>query len=387
MSDRDSTLSAKPSKPYPDFPLFPHATRRWAKKVRGKLHYFGPWDDPDGALTRYLEQRDDLHAGRKPRPSAGAGLTVKELANAFLNRKRELLEAGELAPRTWGDYKDACDLLVSHFGKGRLVEDIGPDDFAGLRAKMARSWGPAALTVAIGRIRGLFRFAERNGLVDRAVRYGSAFDRPSAKTMRLERVRRGPKMFEADEIRRMIEAAGPQLRAMILLGVNCGFGNSDVGNLPVSALDMERGWIHFPRPKTGIPRHCPLWPETVAALKEALARRPQPKAGEDAGLTFITKYGQRWAKDTHDNPLTKKMRLLLDPLGINGSRNFYCLRHTFETIGGDSRDQVAVDHIMGHSRNDMASVYRERISDERLRAVADHVRAWLFGEAKGGDAA
>jgi hypothetical protein len=26
----------------------------------------------------------------------------------------------------------------------------------------------------------------------------------------------------------------------------------------------------------------------------------------------------------------------------------------------------------------MSTVYRERISDARLRAVADHVRAWLF---------
>jgi hypothetical protein len=34
---------------------------------------------------------------------------------------------------------------------------------------------------------------------------------------------------------------------------------------------------------------------------------------------------------------------------------------------------------MGHAREDMASVYRERISDERLRAVVEHVRTWLFG--------
>ena len=57
---------------------------------------------------------------------------------------------------------------------------------------------------------------------------------------------------------------------------------------------------------------------------------------------------------------------------------FYALRHTFETIAGESRDQVAVDAIMGHSREDMASVYRERIGDDRLRAVAEHVRQWVL---------
>jgi integrase len=73
------------------------------------------------------------------------------------------------------------------------------------------------------------------------------------------------------------------------------------------------------------------------------------------------------------------MRKLLDALGINGHRNFYALRHTFETIGGEAKDQVAVDAIMGHARDDMASAYRETISDARLKAVADHVHTWLFG--------
>src|SRR5207302_1229254 len=93
--------TVKPAKPYPDFPLFPHATKRWAKKIRGQLHYFGPWDDPDGALAKYLEQKDDLHAGRKPREQeVSAGVTVKVLCNAFLNHKEDGLKAGDLSPRT-----------------------------------------------------------------------------------------------------------------------------------------------------------------------------------------------------------------------------------------------------------------------------------------------
>jgi hypothetical protein len=33
---------------------------------------------------------------------------------------------------------------------------------------------------------------------------------------------------------------------------------------------------------------------------------------------------------------------------------------------------------MGHARHDMASLYRERISDERLVEVVQLVHAWLF---------
>jgi hypothetical protein len=41
---------SRPNKPNPDFPLFAHAAGVWAKKIRRKLHYFGPWGDPDGSL-------------------------------------------------------------------------------------------------------------------------------------------------------------------------------------------------------------------------------------------------------------------------------------------------------------------------------------------------
>ncbi len=141
MSEKNSTTSAatgktaktnKPAKPYPEYPLTAHPAGYWCKKIRGMIHYFGRWDDPQGALDRYNEQKDALHAGRKPREDTD-GLTVKELANQFLNFKQDMVDSGELTQRSWDDYKAATELLVKHFGKSRRVDDIGPDDFAALQ--------------------------------------------------------------------------------------------------------------------------------------------------------------------------------------------------------------------------------------------------------------
>jgi integrase len=368
----------KPPKPYPDFPLFPHATRRWAKKIRGKLHYFGPWDDPDGALRKYLDQKDDLHAGRTPRVT-GDGLTVRDLLNRFLTTKRHLVDTKEITQRTFADYFATCKRIGDAFGLARLVDDLACDDFEALRTKLAKTWGPATLGNEIQRVRVVFKYAYDAGLIDKPMRYGPGFKRPSKKTLRKHRQSQGLRMFEAHEIQALLAKASTTLKAMILLAINCGFGNGDCATLPQTALDLETGWVTFPRPKTAIERRCPLWPGTIAALREALAKRPEPKDEADAGLVFITKYGGPWAaKKGIDSAITKETRKLLDALGIDGHRNFYALRHTFETIGGEARDQVAVDAIMGHARDDMASVYRERISDERLRAVVEHVRQWLF---------
>jgi len=46
---------SKPEKPYEGFPLFAHATGRWAKKIKGKTHYFGKWDNPQAAVDLFNE--------------------------------------------------------------------------------------------------------------------------------------------------------------------------------------------------------------------------------------------------------------------------------------------------------------------------------------------
>src|SRR5262249_34114720 len=156
MSANHSITVSRPAKPYPDYPLFPHATGRWAKKIRGKLHYFGPWDDPDGAVKKYLEQKDDLHAGRETRRDQ-ENVALKDVANAFLTAKTESVKSGELSNRTWDDYKAVSDLTVKTFGKRRLVSNLRPDDFAALRTRMARKWGPHRLAKGVQYVRSMFK--------------------------------------------------------------------------------------------------------------------------------------------------------------------------------------------------------------------------------------
>jgi len=247
-----------------------------------------------------------------------------------------------------------------------------------LRKNMAKKWAPVRIGNTINKVRIVFNYAFKNGLIDRPTVYGEGFRRPSKKALRKHRQTQGPRMFEAHEIRAMLDGATLPLRAMLLLGVQAGFGNSDLGNLPLAALDLEKGFINYPRAKTAIERRVPLWDETVQALREWLEVRPKPTNEENAGLVFLTAKGGCWAKSTSDNPVSKETAKLLKKCGINGHRNFYALRHTFQTIGDESCDFLAVCRIMGHASNDIADAYRERVSDERLQKVVQHVRAWLF---------
>lgn len=400
-----STKSAKkhkPCKPYAEFPLWPHPSGRWCKKIRGKAYYFGKVsDDPEGvkALAVYLEQQDDLHAGRTPRRPGSTGPTIRDLCEDFLIAKQRLVESGELAQRSFLDYRRTAEGIVDEFGKNRLLSDLRPDDFERYRAKLARKFGPVTLGNEIQRIRVVFKFGYDSDLIDKPVKYGPHFKRPSKRVLRLERKKNGLRMFEAAEIRTLLDAADVQLRAMILLGVNAGLGAADLARMKKSHVDLKTAWLDYPRPKTGIDRRAPLWPETVSALAEAIDKRPKAKNPTDDSLVFLTKYGFPWGRFSpvweNENGETKG-GVSLDPLGqaftklliLTGLKRprlgFYALRHTLETIGGEAKDQIALDAIMGHVRDDMASVYRERISDERLLAVTDHVRIWLFNEPKQG---
>lgn len=388
---------ARLGKPYPEFPLYAHPMGYWAKKVRGAIHYFGRWGKMvngtmthlDGdtwrqALETYKAQVDDLQAGRTPRVP-GDGLTVADLCNRFLTSKLRKVEAGELGPRMFDEYKEITDLLVGSFGANWPVDDLAADDFGRLRATMARRWGPVRLGNGVTRVKSVFKYGIDNGLIERAVRYGSEFRKPDKAVLRRHRAKAGEKMIEAADLWRLIDAADLPMKAMILLGLNCGFGNADCATLQYAHLDLGRGWVNFPRAKTGIPRRCPLWPETVAAIREAVEARPKPATYAECGAVFLRGRGTLWVRNTssfRSDSVSNAFRGLIKRAGLHRPGiGFYTLRHTHRTIADGARDQVACDVIMGHADPSMAGHYRERIDDARLLAVVNHVRAWILAGA------
>lgn len=369
------------------FPLWLHPNGLWCKKHRGRFFYFGP--DKDKALKRYVAEWDDIRAGRPRGASrareATATLVVGDLANQFLALKRHQVEAGELTPAVWATYYRAVARVVQVLGRERAVTTLGPADFGRVRDAAARVLKPTTLATFIAMIRVMFRYgAELTGV---PVRYGDQFRTPTLRVLRLHRMARSPRLVSAADLQKLIAAAEPALKAQILLGINCGFGATDCSDLTRANLDRP-GWVEMPRKKTGSARRCPLWPETVAALKVAHRVRPDPCDPAFEDRVFLSPYGRPCVRQNppaarargpggNGDSIRRAWKGLCARTRIDAPGGFYVLRHVFRTVADEINDRPAIDLVMGHTDMSMASHYRERVDDRRLRAVTDHIRAWL----------
>lgn len=394
-------MSDRPPKPYRDFPLFANQNGQWAKKIRGRVRYFGSWrDDHNGAraIERYKRELPYLQSG-EPIPNDTTGLTIGDLFEQFLAAKAERVKAGELSARTLAGYQFTARRVLSIIGDSRSVESLSPRDFASLRSKLAEGQSVSSLASYVRHTRIVMRWASEMDLVDSPVKVGPEFREPSRADKRRSRNQqtrtRGSREFTREEILILLAILRrrPQLRAMVLLAINCGFGQTDVATLPRSALTRNLGWIDYARAKTAIDRRCPLWPETAEALREVLPmKHATPANPDDADLVFLTTNGLPWARMRESTREDGTVRwTTIDSVGLEFGKvlrrvgikrdgvNFYALRHTFQTIAEESGDTVAVSKIMGHADNTMADLYRERFPDQRLLKASSHVRQWLFG--------
>ena len=98
-------------------------------------------------------------------------------------------------------------------------------------------------------------------------------------------------------------------------------------------MKLDKAMIGYPRPKNGIARKCPLWPETVVALQNSIAQRPKPKTEDAKGLVFVTARGRPWLSNGIANPICHAIRTLMRTTGVHQPGfGAYTFRHVFRTI-------------------------------------------------------
>jgi integrase len=175
------------------------------------------------------------------------------------------------------------------------------------------------------------------------------------------------------------------MKAMIWLGLNCGFGCADCGKLKWKDLDFHNSRVRLARNKTGVRRNLPLWPETIQALKEL------PRSGQ---LVFYASQGHPWVttvvKTNEDgereytsvNRITPRFSRLMKKVGIHAPKGtgFYSLRRTAATIAARSGDPFAVQRLLGHVDLTMATRYVQDVSEQTDRVIGNSRKYVLQGE-------
>jgi integrase len=207
-------------------------------------------------------------------------------------------------------------------------------------------------------------FAYANEMMGASLQFKRGLQPPSARVIRQAEQQRGRLLYDAADIRKLVAAAPPHLKAMILLGINCAFGPDDC--VRFSWEHINNGFHNFPRNKTSIERRCPLWPETKKALAALSA---------SDGHVFN---GRRWDSFI----IAKQFAFCCEAAGVK-NLGFYSLRRTFQTIATTAPVNSAIaSHIMGHARkaNDMAGIYRQQVFDSQLLECVNHVRKWYLGK-------
>jgi integrase len=348
------------------FPLTKHPTGQYCKKIKGKLYYFG--SEKRKALERYYEQAAYLHSGRVMQPKmTGESISVKTLCNLFIDYQESRVLIGEISSRHMYDHTIKLRSFARYVGPNRLVSEVSTLDLQSYRQKLARdSKAPRTINNYIGIVKAMYKWALDSELISST---------PKLKAVKTVRVRRQNRpTFTPSQVQALLQNASPKMKAMIWLGLNCGFGGTDCSNLEWKHLDLQNGRVRLARSKTGVDRNLPLWPETIHAIKEL------PISGE---LVFYTRRGHPWvttkrvvdkngrSKYQKSDNVTQEFSRLMKKTGIEMEKGvgFYTLRRTAATLTAKSGDPFAVQQLLGHADLKMATTYVQDVSEQTDRAI------------------
>lgn len=381
---------------------------RWTKKINGQVRI---WSDPDAArrdliaLAALMENPAALAAPAAP----DAGVTVREVCNAWVAERQILMTAGKITPGTFDDNRKACEAFIGDLETWRPaapdpvsllrrnvpVALLKPHHFRHIRDAWSQRWGAWSLTRAVVDARAAFRWAHEIKRMVPSMPWWADEFRPASKSeKRAEKKRReqvrGERRFTPAEIASILGAVTGNVRAWVLLALNTGMYSRDLALLRWRDIRIVgRSWIiDSIRNKTQILQIAPLWPETIAELQRYGPGKPDEHVfTTPAGGPYYTERAVfddegRVVKVVRHDAIARAFTRAIEPLKIKRDGiNFGAFRATHVSATATHPDANSRKVVRGHQVEGIESHYDYQ-DVSRLKSVTDLARAALLKSTK-----
>lgn len=313
-----------PTLPKGDFedPIkYVHRLNRISQKSGTK---FGPGDRAgyEAGLNDIRRQMD--HAQRRIASATdvpnATGVTVRAAVTAYESHVRRSLTLPNGFLRPWGRTKlDQLESIKNYLADGRfggkdfLALDLAEltysrcDEMFGvfrsrpltLRSNLAKRMTPATAKNLVKELGNFFDWLDGAEEFDWTLprRFHAIKKTPDELTPPEKydrRMAREKLVIPDDHLKVLFEYALPIERILLLLGLNCAFAASEIGQLRTGFLKLDRGTIEGIRFKSGNDTRHWLWQQTRDGLVWLLARRVhvRPVKAEDQDIVFVTERGK-----------------------------------------------------------------------------------------------
>ena len=334
---------------------------RWRKQIDGKMRYFGSVD-PKSVNRSYKDAElryFDFLAEREvkfPVEIKVAKLTVEDFGEKYLQSCFTKYERGDLKPASFEKTRISVCHFVDYLQTGLLLSMLSEtqlDDYRNYTLSLPIS--AATQKSRLATVRAMMRWGYRMSFIDQIPR--NLDDQYSRITIPEPVVNR----FSLEEINILYSAASERTKMFMLLGLNCGFGQTDISELRVGEVDIEQGRIVRKRTKTAIHSEFKLWPLTVEMLKLY-----GNLDGDPNDRLFLSKSGHPLVREYFIDDKFKRTDAirsaffrLMKKTKVPNHRGFYSLRKTAASEI-EAIDPAVTEMFLAHSEKGMKRHYAER---------------------------
>jgi integrase len=257
--------------------------------------------------------------------------------------------------RSWG--RDETSLVhLKAFFKDRLLSEISPDqvaDYMAQRKKAVRLVKKNPVPISPSTCNR--ELALLKTLLAKAVEWHRIESNPAAKVKKFREPRSRERVLTPEEMRRLVDAAAPHLKPILITALNTGMRRSEILSLKWADLNFKDRFISIEDSKSGDPRKVRMNDLVIETLKDLPRTSDYVFPNEDTGSFIKT--------------VKTAFRTACRNAKIKGFR-FHDLRHTAaSSMVAAGADLVTVSRILGHSSILMTMRYAHPTSENIQRAV------------------